>query len=202
MRLRKFQLGRTMRFTLFIPYFAAVTVLAFTSFQSRADQPGVPSPFPYFDEIRFGVFAADLDPGGASDDEVSLNGELLTPPIGPQRGHPVLDILFNPRLHVGATVATGEGINQAYAGLTWDYHLTDALFVETSFGGAVHDGETDDNNPDSYGCTVNFRESFSVGVNLTDQISVMATVDHMSNAGLCDENQGLTNAGVRLGYRW
>jgi len=27
-------------------------------------------------------------------------------------------------------------------------------------------------------------------------------VSHMSNGGLCDENQGLTSAGVQLGYRW
>ncbi|WP_081449527.1 acyloxyacyl hydrolase [Rhodomicrobium vannielii] len=30
----------------------------------------------------------------------------------------------------------------------------------------------------------------------------MATIDHMSNAGLCDTNRGLTNAGVRLGYKF
>jgi hypothetical protein len=28
----------------------------------------------------------------------------------------------------------------------------------------------------------------------------MATVEHMSNAGLCSQNRGLTNVGVRLGY--
>jgi hypothetical protein len=191
-----------MSFTPLIPYVSALTLLTLTSSLSCADEAGVTATFPYFDEIRFGVLAADLEPGGASDDEIAINFELLTPHIGKQYDHPVLDVIFNPRLHFGATLATGDGLNQGYAGLTWDYHLTDALFVEASFGGAAHDGETDDDNPDSYGCTVQFRESLSVGVNVTDQFSVMATVDHMSNAGLCDENQGLTNAGVRLGYRW
>ena len=28
----------------------------------------------------------------------------------------------------------------------------------------------------------------------------MGTVEHMSNAGLCDRNRGLTNFGARVGY--
>ena len=32
--------------------------------------------------------------------------------------------------------------------------------------------------------------------------SLMATIEHSSNAGLCSENRGLTNAGLRLGYRF
>ena len=28
----------------------------------------------------------------------------------------------------------------------------------------------------------------------------MGTVEHYSNAGVCDRNRGLTNVGIRLGY--
>jgi lipid A 3-O-deacylase len=28
----------------------------------------------------------------------------------------------------------------------------------------------------------------------------MATIEHMSNAGLCPQNRGLTNVGARIGY--
>jgi hypothetical protein len=28
----------------------------------------------------------------------------------------------------------------------------------------------------------------------------MATVEHMSNAGLCDRNRGITNEGLKVGY--
>ncbi len=169
---------------------------------ASADGFSGPSAFHLFNEARLGVFAADLDPGGASDDTISINGELLTPKVVGDYADTFLNAFLTPRFHLGTTFTTDYGINQVYGGLTWDYHLTDALFLETSFSAAIHDGETDNNNPDSYGCTVQFRESLSVGVHLTRQMSVMATVDHMSNAGLCDENQGLTNAGVRLGYRW
>jgi lipid A 3-O-deacylase len=29
---------------------------------------------------------------------------------------------------------------------------------------------------------------------------VMATIEHLSNAGLCAQNRGLTNIGARIGY--
>jgi hypothetical protein len=156
---------------------------------------------PLFSEYRIGVLAADLEPGGGSDDGVAVSLELLTPYRGDAQ-HSLIEHMLNPRFHVGALVHTDEGVNQAYAGLTWDYYFTSSLFIETSFGAAVHDGETASNSADSYGCTLNFRESISIGADVTESISIMATVDHMSNADLCDENQGLTNAGVRVGYRW
>jgi hypothetical protein len=157
--------------------------------------------YPLFSEYRIAVLAADIEPGGGSDDGVAVSIELLTPHRGAAH-YSLVEHLLNPRFHVGALVHTDDGVNQAYAGLTWDYYLTDSIFVETSFGGAVHDGETDSDSTDSYGCTLNFRESIGIGADVTESISIMATVDHMSNADLCDENQGLTNAGVRLGYRW
>jgi len=155
---------------------------------------------PIFSEVRFGVLAADLEPGGGSDDGVALSVELLTP--NHARSYSFVENLLNPRFHVGGNFHTDDGVNQAYAGLTWNYYLTDSVFVESSFGGALHDGETSGFSSNSYGCPVNFRESFSIGADITESISVMASVDHMSNAGLCDQNQGLTNAGVRIGYRW
>jgi hypothetical protein len=168
---------------------------------SGAHQQACAQDYPLFSEVRFGVLAADLEPGGASEDGVAVSLELLTPLRGPAH-HSFIEHLLNPRFHVGALAHTDDGVNLAYAGLTWDYYFTDSVFVETSFGGAVHDGETSSDSSDSYGCSLNFRESISIGADITNSITVMATVDHMSNANLCDQNQGLTNAGVRMGYRW
>jgi lipid A 3-O-deacylase len=180
-------------------------LIATASAQSLKDAPGdalKDGPgYSFIDEARFGVLAANLE-GGSHGGDYTINGELLFPHLGHgSYGDPIRDYFFNPRVHVGASISPG-GVNQLYAGLTWDHHLTDRIFFETSFGGAIHDGETSGNDPDGYGCAVNFRESASVGVELDEHWRVMATVDHMSNAGLCDGNQGLTNAGVRLGYRW
>ena len=184
---------------------AAALALPLTMFCVLTAQAGDygGAPFPAIDEFRFGVLAADLEPGGASEDTIAVNAELLTPRIGGPYDGSFLAGFFHPRLHAGITVNTdADGVNQAYAGLTWSHDLGDRLFLETSFGGAVHDGNTDDDDSDSYGCTLQFRESLSIGMHVTERLSLMATVDHMSNANLCGENQGLTNAGVRLGYRW
>lgn len=166
-----------------------------------ANQTAYAQDYPAFSEFRLGVLASDLEPGGESDDGAAISGEFLTPRRN-YEGMSVFDRFLSPRVHVGGVVSLDDGVNQAYAGLTWDVYLTDRIFLEASFGGAIHDGNTADNDPDSYGCALNFRESFGVGMDLTDRISILAKVDHMSNAGLCGENQGLTNAGVQLGYKW
>jgi hypothetical protein len=52
------------------------------------------------------------------------------------------------------------------------------------------------------GCRVLFRESLSVGVRFMKHHSLSVMVDHISNAGLCDHNDGLDTLGVRYGYRF
>ena len=44
------------------------------------------------------------------------------------------------------------------------------------------------------------RGAASLGYRLTPTWSVMATVEHYSNAGLCAHNRGLTSFGLRMGY--
>jgi len=153
----------------------------------------------FIDEFRFGVLAQDLEDNDA-EDGIAISAEVLFPHLGPRTRDP-LDIFLSPRPHLGAQINTDDSTSLAYAGLTWDVWLTDLLFVEASFGGAVHDGPTDDSG-DSFGCSVNFRESASIGLALSESWRLLATVSHMSNAGLCDRNSGLTSGGLQLGYRW
>ena len=35
---------------------------------------------------------------------------------------------------------------------------------------------------------------------LSQSVSLMGTIEHVSNAGFCERNRGLTNMGLRLGY--
>ncbi|HCX68877.1 MAG TPA: acyloxyacyl hydrolase, partial [Rhodobiaceae bacterium] len=37
---------------------------------------------------------------------------------------------------------------------------------------------------------------------ITSALSVMASIEHISNAWLCSANDGLTNVGMRIGYRF
>lgn len=153
----------------------------------------------FIDETRLGGLAHDLE-SNRDEDGVDINGEILLHRLGVRSADP-LDILLTPRPHIGVSINTSGDTSVAYAGLTWDLWFTDNLFIEASFGGAVHDGRTDDSSS-SFGCTASFRESAALGVALSDHWRILATVSHMSNAGLCDQNQGLTSAGVQVGYRW
>jgi hypothetical protein len=50
------------------------------------------------------------------------------------------------------------------------------------------------------GCHFSFHESASIGYNLTQHWSIMATAEHYSNQQLCQQNHGVTNYGARIGY--
>jgi lipid A 3-O-deacylase len=200
-------------------YYAAATIIGFSSYAADLEpspaypdrsQEAASDPFAHpmthlgLNEVRAGFLAANLENGGDEKAEGLINGELLFN-IGLSDhvySDPIRNFFLRPRAHVGFSVTPDEGTNQVYAGLTWETHLTSRIFAEASFGGTLHDGETAGNDPNSYGCSLMFRESASIGYELTEHVRIMATVDHMSNAGLCDQNQGLTNAGVRIGYRW
>lgn len=164
----------------------------------HAEPIGMWKSFPAVDELRMGVLATDLEDSKYNSGGAVINGEALFGRFRPNYSDSLRQFVFNPRPHLGFSFNPSlGGVSQAYAGLTWDLKLNEKLFFEASLGGTVHDGATE-----SYGCSVMFRESASFGVNLTQSTRLMATVDHSSNGGLCDPNKGLTNAGLRLGYRF
>jgi lipid A 3-O-deacylase len=150
-------------------------------------------------EIRLGAFAHD--PASPEKGSVDLNAELLSAKLW-QGADPAWSFLV-PRAHIGGTANFNGKTSHAYAGLTWTYDIWRGLFVEASFGGAVHNGETGQRVPrdmNAMGCAVTFRESASLGYRFTHNLSLMASVEHLSNAGLCKQNRGLTNFGLRAGY--
>ena len=106
---------------------------------------------------------------------------------------------------LGATVSTQGNTSQVYLGAAWSLPLLNVLFVEATFGGAYHDGPLTSAGPNyvaAYGCRLSFHESGSVGLKLGEHWRIMTTIEHMSNGKLCDPNAGLTNVGVRLGYKF
>ena len=154
---------------------------------------------PFFSEVRLGVFAHD--PWSPEKGSADVNGELLF--AKPFQTNDHFWNVFIPRPHIGGTVNFASKTSHGYVGLTWTYDVTSRFFIEGSFGAAVHNGETGrvvPVNRNAMGCALHFRESASLGFRLTENWSVMGTVEHISNAGLCRQNRGLTNAGVRLGY--
>jgi hypothetical protein len=166
------------------------------------------------DEIRLGGMKHNLESGRgkggvgytfAQEGGFDVNAEVMFNSPWPKPENPIIDFLLRPRPILGATVSTQGDTSQFYLGAAWTLPVLNIFFVEGTFGGAVHDGpltSTAPNYVEAYGCRVNFHESASVGVALGENWRLMGTIEHMSNAGLCNLNPGLTNYGARLGYKF
>ncbi len=170
------------------------------------------TPMWWIDELRGGLFLHSVDHAGPGSNPlfgvidttrgVDINAEVLFRPfdIGP------LSVIGEFRPHIGATVSTNGLESMIYAGLSWTFHPFDGpVFIEGTFGGSVNNGAISGAVPPArnLGCNVLFRESASIGFDITENASIMATVEHASHAGLCgNSNVGLTNLGVRAGWKF
>lgn len=158
------------------------------------------------DEIRGGIMAHSVDepgPGGAFMNATRIqdaNVELLFAPFEGWRAPGMV------RPHVGATVNFGGLESMVYAGVSWKVNLFDSpVFFEGAFGAAVHNGALSGATypARNFGCPILFHEAANLGVDVNENVSVMATLEHASHAMLCGaNNQGLTNLGVRVGVRF
>jgi hypothetical protein len=178
----------------------AVVAIAAAPLAAFALAPAARAQTPLFDELRLGLMAHTIEPDH-SEGGADVNIELLFRRPATSYGNAFADFVFRPRVHVGASINTIGDTSQIYAGLTWDFKLAERLSLEVSFGGAWHDGPLNGGAADLYGCSLNFRESVSLGYALSEAWTVYGTLAHMSNADLCSNNSGITSAGVRIGYK-
>lgn len=162
------------------------------------------------DEVRGGLFFHSVDHAPPS----ALFGLIDTTRLQDAN----VELLFRPfdlgdynwigliRPHVGATVNFGGLESQVYAGLSWTHYIFDGpVFIEGTFGGALHNGALSGATlpARNLGCSALFRESASLGYQITEQASAMLTVEHSSHAGLCGPNNaGITNLGFRVGWKF
>ncbi|WP_428407360.1 acyloxyacyl hydrolase [Hyphococcus sp.] len=156
------------------------------------------------EEVRAGVYAQSCCGFGSSkEDGVAINGEAVF--ASPR----FLSVLAKPRPVIGATLAPHDGAtDQVYAGLEWKVDIS-RWFVAAGVGGVVHNGETDRYDPIAdaarvdetvfFGCRALFRLAGDVGYRVTERVSASFHWNHISNAGLCSENEGLDQMGLRVG---
>jgi hypothetical protein len=168
------------------------------SLASELNDPTGPKPR-LLSEFRFGTSVQD--PWGDESGSGNLTGEVLL--SKPFTTADLFTSYFIPRPHVGGSLNFDSRSSFVYAGLTWSVDVTPRIFIEGSFGGAARENRT---NPfagsfdQASGCQHLFRESGSIGVRLSANWSMMATVEHLSGNGSCGTGGGLTNIGARLGY--
>jgi len=161
------------------------------------------------DELRFGLHA------------YNVHGAMLPFLVNEWRITEVrslsFDVLFvspdidafrwigSPRPEIGTTINLGGKENLLHAGLTWQLPVFDTpIYLEGTFGAAIHDGAlTGAAAPTkNFGCRVNFYERFGIGANLSDNVTATVTYEHTSNNNYCEANDGLSNFGVRLGWKF
>ena len=153
----------------------------------------------WFDEAKLGVDAHDITLGGQHQEPgADINGELLfTSPS-------LLSVIGAPRPHFGIAVNTAGATSYAYFGLTWTAAVFERAFISGALGGAVHDGEINGEKPNrkQLGSRILFHEYVEAGYRVTPALSLSVFLDHMSNADLARHNAGMTNVGLRTGFKF
>jgi hypothetical protein len=178
---------------------ALVLVLPTAASAADAGPAAAPPPRLLGFDIRGGVLAHD--PWSPEKRGVDLTAQVLAPK--PFRAENALLDALIPRATLGGSLNLHGRTSHAYAGLTWAVDLTPRLFLEGTLGIGGNNGDTGlavGRSRSAVGCSWNFYEAASVGYRLTATWSILATVEHISNAGLCDQNRGVTNLGARIGY--
>jgi lipid A 3-O-deacylase len=133
----------------------------------------------------------------------AVAGEIKFAPLG-------AGFLGHPRPAIGFSIATDNAATSfAYAGIDWRAPVGRMWFIDFGFGAAIHDGETGFDPVVDFprqgkaflGCRALFRLHGGPGVKLAPRIALHAEFEHLSNANLCGENEGLDNIGLRVSIR-
>jgi lipid A 3-O-deacylase len=159
----------------------------------------------FLDEIRLGVMYHDLHVKKRRQEKgVDFNGEILFAKPDWRFDNVVADFILRPRLVLGGAINTSGRTSQAYLQLNWSTYIYGPVFGEVAFGPAIHSGKLKGGlrNWRGLGCRVLFRSTFNLGFDVSENLRVMATYDHISNANLCSPNSGLSTIGARIGYKF
>lgn len=152
-------------------------------------------------ELRGGGAAYDTGPFTSQTASAAVvNAEIVLPSPAFLAG------IGSPRPYVGADIATDDGLaNVAYAGLNWQAHLYPRLYLGFSVGGSITDNETfraSSGEVKDLGSNTLFHLQASAGYDISDNLAAEVYLNHVSNAGIGDSNDGLESTGIRLGYRF
>ena len=168
-----------------------------------------------FEEVRVGVSWLNpnvIQPSTYSFEQFGFNAELLTTPMRADQRikttNRFVRELLSPRLHFGGIYDPNRyGVSSFYAGLTWRHRLRGKYFVETSFGGAVHDGKLRkvriSGIQSGFGSRLLFRESIALGIEISENKTLLLQLSHQSHAGLGGRNNdGQTDINLKFGMKF
>lgn len=180
------------------------------SLPASAQSVYAPNPMADFvDELRFGLNAHDVHHAALpflvnewkldKIEDVSFDVLFRTPDLEAFRW------IGSPRPEFGTTINLAGRDSIAHLGLTWQLPVFETpIYLEGSLGGAINNGYLS-GAPDgrkNFGCRVNFYERFGVGMHVNDSVTATLTYEHTSNNEYCEANDGLSNFGLRVGWKF
>lgn len=116
----------------------------------------------------------------------------------------LLGALGTSRPYVGGILSLGGRESTLHAGFQWHIPI-DRFFLEASLGYGIHNGALSGAQPPlrNLGCRTLVQWSYGAGVHITDNVTLTAQLQHMSNvfAG-CNPNEGMNHFGVSLGWKF
>lgn len=144
---------------------------------------------------------------GAANAGLFTGGDVDGTLVNLEARAPALDApswLGSPQPTFGVDIATGnKQISDAYAAMTFTFLKYGDFRFQGQLGGAIHDAKLkDDPSGRELGCHVLFHLGLDADWQLTDNWSAQLYASHISNADLCDRNNGYESAGLRVGYHF
>lgn len=117
----------------------------------------------------------------------------------------LLRYLNSPRPFVGGILSLGGRESSLHWGLSWDLPLGDVFYVELAGGNGIHNGALSGATRPlrNLGCQFLWHWSAGIGANITENVTVTAQLQHMSNiiAG-CSPNDGMNHFGISVGWKF
>jgi lipid A 3-O-deacylase len=164
----------------------------------------------FIDEVKFGVLKHDVTMFTTPvETGIDLNVEALFTPLFTPIDFYGIGISLRPE--IGANISTHGQTSDGYFGLTVGFTLVhdlfrpgDAIFLNGSFSGDVHDGFLTNAPPGrkAFGSRFLGRREGELGYQVTPMISVSAIIDHIGNYGFAKPDQGMKTAGARIGFKF
>lgn len=185
---------------------SSLVALALALVAAMTGAPAAKAQASWIDEGKLGLLAHDMPIGvHRVEHGVDFNGEVLFASPG------FLRSILAPRPHLGVSLNSVGATDIAYFGLTWTADIRsnllkpqDGVYAALGLGGAVHDGPNENAGPERLGLGTRllFHESVELGYRLSPRTNVSLYLDHVSNADLGRHNPGLTNLGLRTGFKF
>ena len=175
------------------------TLVALSAGSAQAqDQQAASNPISH---VRGGILIHDVDSlwsGSREEEGFDLNLELLFHPFAHLWSGSV-------RPTLGVNLNTAGDTSHIYSNVLWEVANDEGWFFNVGLGAAWHNGRKETRpgeDKKQLGSRFLFHVPIEAGYSFGERHSISLLFQHLSNAGLADENEGMDNIGLRYGYRF